>query len=356
MPTKLPDKHLYRTHLSLEENLRLGPDWGEDYPDLPQTNPVKFLGASVNSPLGVAASVLTINSKWISVLWRLGYGVVTYKSVRTKATPAHSFPHWLPVALQAHGPVGADGTAEHTLTAVQLPSSELVSMANSLGVPSPDPDVWQVDVAKLVSSIPKNKALVLSLMPTPGKDGLIADVVALAKLAKETGVGQVEINLACPNSISRDGLLYQDVSNSIRLLQEAKDAAPELEILAKVGYFFRTEDLYQFVKEAGNIVSGITSLNTVASLVVDADGNPAFDGRPIVGISGGFIREMARAQALELVRIKTELGYDSLTIVGVGGVLTPSDARDMLQVGVDLVQSVTGVYRNPLLAQEFLEA
>jgi len=55
--------------------------------------PTRIWEHELNSPLGIPASVLTINSGWIEPFSRLGFDILTYKTCRTREFGPHTFPH-----------------------------------------------------------------------------------------------------------------------------------------------------------------------------------------------------------------------------------------------------------------------
>ena len=60
-----------------------------------------FCGLPVASPLGIPAGPL-LNSKWILYYARLGFDVLTYKTVRSSYRGCYEPPNLLPVAVQEH--------------------------------------------------------------------------------------------------------------------------------------------------------------------------------------------------------------------------------------------------------------
>ena len=60
--------------------------------------PVRLFDHTVESPVGIAAGPLP-NSKWIQAYSRLGYGLLTYGTVRSAAHPALSPPKLVPCRL-----------------------------------------------------------------------------------------------------------------------------------------------------------------------------------------------------------------------------------------------------------------
>src|SRR3989475_7390724 len=94
----------------------------------------KFLDHPLNSPIGIAAGPL-LNSKWVEAYSRVGFDVLTYKTVRSMATPAHALPNIRPVENREHAAIATRKT--------QIDSQP--TLAVSLGMPSAEPEVWRKD-------------------------------------------------------------------------------------------------------------------------------------------------------------------------------------------------------------------
>ena len=63
-----------------------------------------------------------------------------------------------------------------------------------------------------------------------------------------------------------------------------------------------------------------------------------------------------RERATEVVRAAPRPGRPDLTLIGVGGISTPDDARERLAAGADLVQAYTGlIYGGPLWPRRILK-
>ena len=99
---------------------------------LPHGRGGKLFDRQLNSGLGIASGPL-LNSKWIEGYARLGYDVLTYKTVRSMAAPAHALPNIRPVENHEHAAVATrrSQTNGHPTLAV------------SMGMPSAEPDVWR---------------------------------------------------------------------------------------------------------------------------------------------------------------------------------------------------------------------
>src|SRR5262249_56685134 len=83
---------------------RLDRTWGQyaaegrrfagSFPEVPKTRTKEFLGYRVASCIGVAASLL-MNERWFELYSRLGFDILTYKTIRSRARLAHPWPNWI---------------------------------------------------------------------------------------------------------------------------------------------------------------------------------------------------------------------------------------------------------------------
>lgn len=93
-------------------------------------------------------------------------------------------------------------------------------------------------------------------------------------------------------------------------------------------------------------IDAVIATNTTLSRQGVADLDTALEAG---GLSGRPVREMSTAL---LRQLKREVG-DALPLIGVGGILCASDAREKLEAGASLVQLYTGlIFRGPALVAE----
>ena len=153
-----------------EDNYANGPFgvFGEPSPFVhPGNGRATFLGHSVGRPFGIPAGPL-LNAAFCTAAFRHGYDINVYKTVRTRAHPAHAYPNALAVHLdgpltveRAQRPVVADDDFRH-----------VSSITNSFGVPSRDPDEWQPDMAAAVKAAGVGQVLVGSFQGTRPETGV----------------------------------------------------------------------------------------------------------------------------------------------------------------------------------------
>src|SRR5437762_181987 len=124
-----------------------------------------FCGIPVDSPLGVPAGPL-LNSGWILYYARLGFSVLTYKTVRSSFRACYDPPNLLPVAAgQLRG-------SNDAVTAADRGGS----WAISFGMPSKQSAVWRRDVEIARNGLTAGQALSVSVVATPQPDWTLDEI------------------------------------------------------------------------------------------------------------------------------------------------------------------------------------
>ena len=317
-----------------------------------------FLGFHVNLPFGFPAGPL-LNERFTTAAFRMGFDLAVYKTVRSRAWGCNAFPN----VLAVH-PKNADGSLipgsaeldEGVLadTRYELP----ISISNSFGVPSRDPDEWQPDMKKAIEAAGSGQLLVPSFQGSRvngmDQDDYIADHVTTARLVCETGAGLMEMNTSCPNE-GHNRLLCHDPHLVGRITEAVKNEIGDRPLVVKLAYIPNDADLEIMVKEtaAHGTVQGFSTINTISAKLVDAHGNQALPGagRDRSGVCGNAIRGAGFDMVGRLHAIREKLGLD-FTIVGVGGVVRPEDYRAYREAGANAVMSATGAMWNANLARD----
>jgi dihydroorotate dehydrogenase len=298
----------------------------------------------VGSPLGIPAGPL-LNSRWILYYARLGFNVLTYKTVRSAHRACYQPPNLLPV-----GPGQLKGRADTVTAADRAQAAE--SWAISFGMPSKSPQVWQKDVEAARRGLASDQVLVVSVVATPQEDWTLeriaADFVQCARWARDAGAQAVEANLSCPNVCTQEGQLYTSPEAAALISAELRMALGGLPLILKVGLFDDAEQAHACVDAASNWVDALSTVNSISAVVTDQAGTPLFDGISR-GIGGASIRDRCQSElaALEDV-IKTCGG--GLRLIGVGGIFSATDVRARLAAGAHHVQLATAAMLDPLVA------
>lgn len=313
----------------------------------------KFLGHEVNLPLGIAAGPL-LNGRYVKAALDKGFDLPVYKTVRTRKYPAHAWPNVLAVHPQGNLPLDTEplvGDESYT---------EPLSITNSFGVPSFDPDFWQPDVADAVAHAGRGQVVAASFQGTTSGhgdvQGYIEDFALAARLLKETGVKIIEANLSCPNEGTAN-LLCFDVDRVRRVVERIREEIGSLGLMVKAAYFRDDEKLRTFVREIGPLVDGVVAINTLPAKILDDKGQQALpgEGRLSSGVCGRSIRWAGLEMSRRLANVREELGL-KFSIIGVGGLSDANDYRAYREAGADAAMTATAAMWNPRLAQEIKEA
>lgn len=310
-----------------------------------------FLGLPVRLPFGIPAGPL-LNGRFVKAALDFGFDLPVYKTVRTRRWASHGWPNVL--AVDASGDLHP---TTNRLRAHHDYSAEALSITNSFGVPSMDPEVWQPDLADAVAHAGPGQVVIGSFQGTQPEHGggvreYIADFALGARLMRETGVRMTEVNLSCPNEGTAN-LLCFDADRAAAVVQAIKAELGEVKLLTKIAYFADDEPLRKLLAGIGPVVDGVVAINTIQAEVVDEAGEQALpgEGRLRSGVCGSGIRWAGLSMTERLVRLRGEMGLE-FAVVGVGGVGSAADYALYRVAGADAVMSATGAMWNPLLARE----
>ena len=164
------------------------------------------------------------------------------------------------------------------------------------------------------------------------------------------------VNVSCPNVVGLTAL--QDIGFLSDIVDRLLDLRMLYDnyrpILLKVSPDLSHEQLDEIIDYClrsgiDGIVAGNTSrsregLNSISKEKIEEIGNGGMSGAPI------------HKKNLELVRYVYEKSYGKLPIIGVGGIMSPEDAKEMLDAGASLVEIYTGfIYEGPGLVKRIIK-
>lgn len=314
---------------------------------LPAGPGAKLFDFRLNSPLGVSSGPL-LNSKWVEGYARLGFDILTYKTVRSSAAPAHPLPNIRPVDNQPHAAVTARRPALGSQT----------TLAVSMGWPSPEPDVWRKDVRRAKEKIGPGQILIVSVMgshvPGMDTDGFIADYAQCASWAAQSGADAIELNLAIQDPFAEQPqMVYENLPLAAQILYRVRTTVGR-PVLAKIGVFRTPRLLHDTATKLAPWASGFVMINGVRRRVLDEDGNPAFEGpgRERATIVGDDTWPLASRQVEEMASWRKAGAWDR-AILAVGGITAPARAAHVLREGADAAMVATAALIDPLFAVRF---
>ncbi len=318
--------------------------------EFPDKGNFELFGKKLNFPIGIPAGPL-LNGKFVKSALDKGFDVPMYKTVRTRVHKSHPWPNVL--AVQIKGDLTLEG-AKGKLLAKSV-YKEPLSITNSFGNPSYDPEFWQKDLKDAVSYAKEGQWVAASWEGTDwegrGEKAFIEDWRLGARLLRETGINLMEMNFSCPNK-GTENLLCHDVETSRKIAEAVKSEAGVIPLAVKMSYMSK-DYLQKFVKALAGIVDAFSVINTIAAEIVDERGEQALPGpgRLRSGVCGAAIKWAGLDMTRRLKSLRDELGL-KYAIISTGGVMSPKDFKEYRKAGADLVMSATGAMWNPYLALE----
>lgn len=347
---------IYDINKSYLENAEEGPFFEGKIPEREHV-PEKwtyFLGFRVASRIGVPAGPL-LNSRWVALAASLGFDIVTYKTIRSQAHPAHPVPNMVYVSGHRFLQPTEEGGVLKVTSAPQ--SLRELAMTNSFGIPSRDPDYLIEDIEKANRELRAGQVLIVSVVGTPRKgQDYFDDFAEAAFLAVQGGAPIIEADLSCPNIGKKEGSLYTDPTAVFEITARIRKVIGDRPLILKMGMIRDKETFKKVAVEACRAgANAIAGINTLSMQVVDEAGKPALgENRLRAGVCGAPIR----LAALDFTRLASEVIKDEkldLSLLATGGVILPEHFDLFFEMGADVAMSALGMMWDPLLAYKYHE-
>jgi dihydroorotate dehydrogenase (NAD+) catalytic subunit len=239
-------------------------------------------------------------------------GAVTTKSLAPYAWPGNEAPRLYPTTAGMLNSVGLQGPGvehwvEHELPGLRARGARVIA------------SIWGRTV---------DDYAVATKMLDPAHNDLIA----------------VEVNVSCPNLEDRARMFAHSVDATSAVTRTVIEHARGLPVLVKLSpNVTDVREIAGAAVDAG--ATGLTLINTVLGLVVDAELRRPMLGAGGGGLSGPAIKPIALRVVADVAR---EL--PSVPIIGTGGVVTGLDAVEMLLAGASAVGVGTATFRDPRAA------
>jgi dihydroorotate dehydrogenase len=289
--------------------------------------PVQAFGLTFSNPIGLAAGYDKDGLGWRGLAC-LGFSHIEVGTVTLRPQPGNPRPRLF-----------------------RLPEQQ--ALINRLGFPGQGADF----VAGRLAG-PRPPGLILGVNLGVNKDTPLEsaheDYLALMEVFAPLA-DYLAINVSSPNTVglrrlqarqALEALLRPLVSRRQTLQAELKRPVPMLVKLAPDLTEAELDDALEVILAAG--MDGVIATNTTLSRAGVASPLAAEPG----GLSGKPLGELS----LGMVRRIHQLTGGKLPVIGVGGVMSPADARLRLEAGASLGQVYTGlVYAGPGLVRSMLE-
>lgn len=298
----------------------------------PASDPRIVMGITFPNPVGLAAG-LDKDGAYIDGLAALGFGFIEVGTVTPRAQPGNPMPRMF-----------------------RLPKANAI--INRMGFNNGGVDAFVSNVR--ASKFYQNKEGVLGLnigknADTPIERAVDDYLICLEKVYPFASY--VTVNISSPNTKNLrqlqgaselDGLLAKLKDAQLRLSDQHKRYVPitlkiapdmdeeQVKIIAQALLYYKMDAV---------IATNTTITRDAVKELKHGEETGGLSGSPVFEASNAVIRAL-----------KKEVG-DALPIIGVGGILSGSDAKTKVDAGASLVQLYTGlIYRGPSLIRESANA
>lgn len=347
----------YHFDKTYEWNYEHGPDFQGEFPQLDDSPNYSLFGIPLNSPVGISAGIL-LNSKWVETYSKLGFDILTYKTVRSSKRPSYEPPNW--VFLEVDAPLEKD--YDHPLIAYPEPRRPIEKLTSAVcyGMPSADPAEWREDIAKAKQALKPGQMLIVSVVGTPNENNdqnhLANDYAQCAEWAVDAGADAIEANISCPNVNTAEGEICHSTIATRRILERIRERIPETTpLLTKIGTFEKQPDYENYLAWTAPYIQGVVLVNCLSRRIHTQKGEAVFGSdRERAGVIGWGIYHQCLMQLRMILEARQSTNTNQ-AIMFVGGLVWPPKATNTLQEGADAILLGGAPVFDPYLAVKIKE-
>ncbi len=176
----------------------------------------------------------------------------------------------------------------------------------------------------------------------------IDDYVALSeRINKLDKVPAIELNISCPN-VKRGGMIFGTNPDSARDVTRAVRAVYKKKLIVKLSPNVTSiVDFARIAEEEG--ADSVSLINTLLGMAVDINRMQPSLSTVTGGLSGPAIKPVALRMVWQVSRAV------KIPVIGMGGIMTASDAIEFFLAGATAVQIGTATFIDPMAPVRILE-
>jgi len=176
----------------------------------------------------------------------------------------------------------------------------------------------------------------------------IYDYVSLAKCINELdGIKAIELNISCPN-VKQGGMAFgTNCEMAKKVTSEVRNVYDKTLIVKLSPNVTSIIDIAKAVEDGG--ADAISLVNTFLGMAIDAEKR-----RPVLStVTGGFSGPAIKPIALRMVwQVSQNV---NLPVIGMGGIMTPTDAIEFLIAGASAIQVGTANFIDPQVTIKIID-
>jgi dihydroorotate dehydrogenase len=294
----------------------------------PGALPTRAFGLDLPNPVGLAAG-LDKNGEHMDALFGLGFGFIEVGTVTPRPQPGNPAPRLFRLASER-------------------------ALINRMGFNNAGVDALVRNLERR-----RNRGVVgvnIGRNRDTGNDDAARDYLHCMQRVYPLA-GYIAVNISSPNTAGLREL--QEEQALRRLLGQLREAQERLAaqhgrrvpLLVKISPDLSDDDVEACARVLGDLqVDGVIATNTTTARY-------AVQHHPRAAETGGLSGAPLLGKSTAVLRMLRTRLPDSVTLVGVGGIMSGADAATKATAGADLVQLYTGlIYRGPRLVRECVDA
>jgi len=176
----------------------------------------------------------------------------------------------------------------------------------------------------------------------------VQEYIEVAKKINELDkISAIELNISCPN-VKKGGMAFgiteegaENITGEIRKVYSKTlivKLSPNVTDITKIARIVE--------KEGADCISLV---NTFLGMAIDSETRKPLLSTITGGLSGPAIKPLALRMVWQVAQAV------KIPVIGIGGIMTPSDALEFLVAGASAVQVGTAIFKNPLIPLQIIE-
>ena len=168
-----------------------------------------------------------------------------------------------------------------------------------------------------------------------------------AQIDEMDGVTGVEVNISCPN-VKAGGIAFGVIPQAAHEVVKAVRGRTRKPVMVKLSpNVTDITDIARSVEDAG--ADSVSLINTLTGMVIDIETRRSKLANITGGLSGPAIKPVALRMVWQVAKSV------KIPVIGIGGIMTGSDALEFLIAGASAVQVGTANFVNPGCTIEIIE-
>lgn len=214
-------------------------------------------------------------------------------------------------------------------------------MLNSVGLQNKGIDYFENVIYPRISTYDTN--IIVNI-----NGSYVDDYVALAeRINKLEKVPAIELNISCPN-VKMGGMAFGTNLDSVREVIKAVRGVYSKKLIVKLSpNVTNIVDFARIAEEEG--ADSISLINTLLGMAIDTRKMKPALSTITGGLSGPAIKPVALRMVWQVANAV------KIPVIGMGGIMTTSDAMEFILAGASAVQIGTASFINPRSSIEILE-